>query len=159
MIHATTPNGKHELVLRGVVSPRGVKDIVRGSVLTPDGDKVFWGGITGDLSVTRDRSTVSGAASSDVSVEIATSLVSVTAAGGTPPYSYAWSTTDNDGGNWTIASPGKAETLFRHASVDPAEVEQTTFTCKVTDGAGRTGQVGVNAFVRNYGGFGDSSFA
>lgn len=92
-----------------------------------------------DLSATFTPSVVGGTV---INEGFATSnQVTVTPAGGQPPYTYSWTqTTGNDA---TVVSPASAMTTFTRF-LTSGQVENETFRCTVTDNFGTTATVDVN---------------
>lgn len=64
-----------------------------------------------------------------------TNSVTVTASGGTAPYSYAWTrvTSDHPTNDPTANSPAAATTTFTQTNIGVAEGYTATFRCTVTD--------------------------
>lgn len=150
MIHAQTPRGAKDLILRGWKGPRGLKGFVQGRVTTPTGDKQFWDGSVAALSVTVDRQLCQGAQSSPGAAPVVTSSSTATATGGSAPYTYAWTPVSDDGlgGTWSAQQPNAAGTTFHASSVLDQSV--ATFRCTATDARGATGTIDVTAVAQNY---------
>ena len=64
------------------------------------------------------------------------SLNTCTAAGGTAPYTYAWSETDDANGAWTPATATTAAITPAVSGVSPGFDSFATFKCTVTDNVG-----------------------
>jgi hypothetical protein len=153
VIHAQTSNGKKNLILRGWKGPRGLKGFVQGRVTTAAGDQQFWDGSAPPSPVvTATPESVSGGVSSSTPSAIVTSASVVSVTGGSPPYSYAWALTSDDGagGTWTAVSPATAGTPFRASAVAGEGTSLAHFRCTVTDARGAVGTADVNATARNY---------
>lgn len=76
---------------------------------------------------------------------ITTDPVTITAAGGTPGYTYAW--TQIEGVAFTINAPAAASTDFTSPSLFPGQSRAARFKCVVTDAALATFDVEVAATV------------
>lgn len=73
--------------------------------------------------------------------------VTVTASGGTPPYTYAW-TRVSGASTITANSATAATTTFSCTGLDPSEVNEAVFRCTVTDSAGSPNTATVDVSVR-----------
>lgn len=154
MFKAQTPSGKATYILRGAWTPRGKKSIAKVSVLDAGNvDRVIWdlnsvGG--GAFAVTPFPTRVSGAGASSSEMTIRTTAAEVTVSGSVGVLSYEWTKTSG-AGSWEIEKPLASRTNFAAIGVAANSTETATFTCTVTDGAGRTNSATVNASARNYG--------
>ena len=152
MIGLQTPTGKVNVTLRGIRTPAGNVDIARASILTPTGSLTFFdASAVGGTAPVANPTSVSGAQSTSGSAPINTNATTVTATGGTGPYTYAWALDNADLGNWTINAPTSQTTSFSVSTVPANEVATASFICTVTDARGRTGQVSVIALATNFG--------
>ncbi|RPF70440.1 hypothetical protein [Aurantiacibacter spongiae] len=154
MIHAQTPDGKKNFLLRGANTPRGDVTIAKVSVLTPQGDKVVWditgsGGSSG-LTGSAAPGSVSGAGASSQAIEITTNETAVSVAGAAGSVSYSWAKTAG-ADTWSIHAPLSNRTRFSSLGLNTGESRTATFTCTIRDASGRTATVDVTAFVINYG--------
>lgn len=103
------------------------------------------------LSATASPNNVVGYASTNSSDPITTNSATATPAGGTAPFTYAWSGT----AGWTITSPASASTAFTSPPVSPGDVANGDFTCTITDASGAVATTNpVSANVVNLGGGG-----
>jgi len=108
-------------------------------------------GVAGSALNTTPNLTASvspGAVNTQTTNSTATSAsVTVTASGGTPPYTYAW-TRVSGASTITANSPTAATTTFSCTGLDPSEVNEAVFRCTVTDSAGSPGTATVDVSVR-----------
>lgn len=156
MIGIKLEGGLKSLFLRGIMTPAGKKNIAKGSILTPDGDKVFWdrsSALAGGLTVTLDPFYAFGGVASGAPVTVGTNVVEASPSGGVAPYTYSW-TIDSVGSGvgWYASSSLGASTYFACPDVAYGDTFEAVFKCTVTDARGATGEVTVNAQVSNYGG-------
>ena len=102
------------------------------------------GGVSANVTPTADHGTVNGyVINNRLATSVTTNAVTVTAVGGTGPYTYAW--TRLSGSTAVDAdSPTNATTTFT-AIVPRDGVCTATFRCTVTDSLGSTGTVNVVA--------------
>jgi hypothetical protein len=153
VITLRTASGDKGIAAMTLRTPTGDKGIARAVLRTPTGDEViFDAGAVSSLSASASPPNAVGADGSAADIIIDTNSVTVTASGGTEPYSYAWTQTAGTPSDWTIESPLSRTTRFSCVGgvVDGA-TETATFRCTVTDSRGRTGTVDVEARVTNYG--------
>lgn len=99
------------------------------------------------LTATADPAYVTGAISRPAGGQAQTNASAVTVTGGTPPYTYAWSSSD---GVMTPTIPTASTTRFS-AFVDAGDTLSDNFECTVTDAKGQTAAAVVAASVSNYG--------
>jgi hypothetical protein len=126
-------------------------DIARASILVGGVDYVIFAGTAGSLTVDASPIDAVGSGNSPADVLVTTNLVTLTATGGTAPYSYSW--TQIDGVEvWGITAPSSAASRF-NVTVPGGGVETATFEGTVTDARGRTGSALVLATAYNFGGF------
>lgn len=153
MISILTPDGSKGLILRGVLTPAGLKAIEQASITTPSGDKQFWDGAVSGLTVSASREVVQGAQGSGSTIPVSTISTTAIAAGGSAPFTYAWTliSDDGNGGTWGATAPSNATSAFRASLVSPLDASDAVFRCTVTDARGATGSVDVSATARNYG--------
>lgn len=153
MIHAQTPRGAKNLILRGIRVGGVNKAIVAGSILDGGTDRQFWDGSVGaTLTVVASPDSVIGAiAVSAGSPSVTTNSTTATASGGSGPYTYAWTLVSADSLVWTATLPTERTSSFRAADVTAGLDSFASFTCTATDARGATGTVDVGAFVINYG--------
>jgi hypothetical protein len=80
-------------------------------------------------------------------VPMTTGTATVTASGGQPPYSYAWSfvwTSNTDGATESTNSPTSAATSFTASGMSPGNTDTGNGQCVVTDAFGQTAIVNVS---------------
>jgi hypothetical protein len=157
VIHAQTPDGAKDLILRGWKGPRGLKGFTQGRITTPAGDKKIWDGtVSTSLVITASPMQVLGAGfvapGGSVSAQTDSTQASASSSDGTGPFAYVWTKTYDDGagGTWTITNPNSSSTTFWASAV--SSQSYATFRCTVTDARGATGTVDVQASVRAYSG-------
>ncbi|MES2904003.1 MAG: hypothetical protein V4696_07445 [Pseudomonadota bacterium] len=93
-----------------------------------------------------------GAGSSGSSIPVTTNVVSVTVAGGSAPYTYAWARDDAGAPSWTINNPTDDSSSFT-VTVAASGIETAEFECTVTDADGATVTTNLTyASAENYGG-------
>jgi hypothetical protein len=92
---------------------------------------------------------VSGARSSSGSVLVTSRSAAVTVVGGVAPYGYTWAQASGD--PMAATAPTADESAFE-AMVASGALAAGTWTCTVTDAAGKTGSVDVDVSLRNLGG-------
>ena len=100
------------------------------------------------LQVSANKSSVLGADSgfSACSPGVVTSdVVTVTASGGTPPYTYAWAINDSpaDGGPFNAVSPTSNATAFNDQRCNVHTDNQEIWKCTVTDDNGKQRSINV----------------
>ena len=100
------------------------------------------------LSVSADKSSVTGndsGFSTCSPTPVFSDTVTVTASGGTPPYTYAWAINDSpaDGGPFTCSSPTSNATAFNDIRCATHTDDQEIWRCTVTDDNGKTRSVNV----------------
>ena len=102
------------------------------------------GALTASISPVYAYASTTGGASGT------TNSVTVTAAGGTPPYTYAW--TKKSGDTVTVNSPTAATTTFSGAVGVVGGFLSAVYTCTVTDSAGSpaTFTVDVNVTINDF---------
>jgi hypothetical protein len=100
-----------------------------------------------DLTAAVNPSVVTGAISRPGIATIPTNEATVTAAGGTEPYTYLWTAAE---GAMTAVSPTAATTRFT-GQAEGGDSASDTFTCTVTDAKAQTATATVQASVYNYG--------
>lgn len=78
---------------------------------------------------------------------VTTNAATVTASGGTAPYTYSWAriASSHPTTNPTINSPSSATTTFSQANMDEDETYTATFRCTVNDSAAHSTTVDVSA--------------
>jgi hypothetical protein len=93
---------------------------------------------------------VTGEGSNPLPITITTNATTVTPAGGTSPYTYAWTVVSYDAGAVPVVnSPTSASTTFRQSMVGPSDFYSAVFRCTVTDGFGQTATADVDATFTN----------
>ena len=108
--------------------------------------KVYYGTAeltTGDpLTVTTslDQSTYVGSVSPQV-----TASVTITASGGSSPYTYAWTKVTGD--TFTVTSPTAASTTFSTSADNQTDGEQAIYRCTVTDDDGNKASIDVGVLA------------
>jgi hypothetical protein len=113
---------------------------------------VFDASAVSSLSASASPPNAVGADGSAADIIIDTNTVTVTASGGTEPYTYSWAITVGTPSDWAIETPLSRTTRFSCiGGVAEGATETATFRCTVTDSRGRTGTVDVEARVTNYG--------
>lgn len=151
MITVRTATGDKAAESLTVRTPDGDKAVARMTLLTATGDELmFQAAGAGSLSATASPPSVNGAASEGFDTLIDTATTTVTATGGTEPYTYAWTLQAGDVG-WEAESPLGRSSRFTSPQVAPGASSSATFRCTVTDARSRTGTVDVEANVYNYG--------
>jgi hypothetical protein len=112
------------------------RTITQGRVIGPDGvDRVFWDP-SGSTAFTATASPSHVAGSSSGTGTATTAGTTVTATGGTPPYSYAWACVDHTNSTAPVANdPASNATAFTQTNLGPGEFASADFTCTVTDSA------------------------
>lgn len=96
----------------------------------------------GDLSAMADPSyafNISGTGT------VVSSSVTVTASGGTPSYSYAWTKVSGD--DISVVSASSDTTTFQATGVTSGEIRTAVFRCTVTDSAGSPATTTVDVSV------------
>lgn len=109
---------------------------------------VYRAGGAAVVTATANTSYVSGY--TRYSSSATTNPVTVTVAGGTAPYTYAWSLLDYTSAiPPTATAPTSATSAFFQTGMASGDVENSTWRCTVTDANGATGFVDITAaFVR-----------
>lgn len=97
------------------------------------------------LSASAEPSYVARSGRDDTPTLLTTSSVTVTVAGGRPPYSFSWS----DDVQISATDPQKATTAFQ-ATVSPNDQVSATLTCTVTDAKGTTATANVDVTITNF---------
>lgn len=136
--------------LRKVADANPPKEILAIRIRTPDGLKTVWRK-PGVLSAICESSPY-GAVASGTAVGVQTSSAEVIVSGGFPPYTPAWTRTDANPETWNAVYPDRLITPFIAASVDPDDLQSSTWECEVTDSRGNTAttnEITVNA--QNFG--------
>lgn len=118
------------------------RQVELGTLANGTANKVFFNA----LSVTIDPPSVSGSGYRAAAITITTDVATPVVVGGTPPYTYAWTSPD---AGWSAASPFGTATPFNKTGVSGGESYSTTFTLTVTDAAGGTATGTVAASVSN----------
>lgn len=98
------------------------------------------------LSLTVSPSEVTGAESSLSPVLVTSGTAYATPAGGTAPYTYAWTKVSGD--TLTVTSPSRAFTAFQ-ATLSANDLSNAVYRCTVTDKNGLTAQDTVNVTLSN----------
>jgi hypothetical protein len=126
-----------DVFITGIGTVTGVVDAQNTNIGTVTGAA---GG--GALVATTNKSSVAGTRVGAGSVT--TAIVTVTASGGTSPYTYAWTKVSGD--TFTVTAPTGAATAFQ-ITVAVAETKSAVYRCTVTDdvAATYTVDVGVGA--------------
>ncbi len=122
--------------LRKVVDVNPPAEILTVRIRTADGLKTIWRK-PGVLSAISESSPY-GAVASGTAQGVQTSSAEVIVSGGFPPYTYAWTRTDADPATWNAVNPTQAVCPFIAASVDPEEIQSSTWECDVEDSRGNT---------------------
>lgn len=107
-------------------------------------------GAMGDLVVSVSPLSATGSTFNPTDTDVTTNLVTVTASGGTAPYSISWAEVGGSG-LWSITNPFGFATRFTAEGVSPSDAVSNAFTATVTDARGRTGEVTVDAAAYNFG--------
>lgn len=105
------------------------------------------GSVALGLAATANPASVNGAISRPAGGYAQTNETAVSVAGGTAPFTYAWTSSD---GTLGATAPSAASTRFS-AFVEAGDTLSDTFECLVTDAKGQTATVTVLASVSNYG--------
>lgn len=151
MITVRTPSGDKGAAALTLRTPSGDVGIARMTLRTPSGDELIFDGTAASaLTVTASPFSATGSGASAADIDITTSLVTVSATGGTEPYTYAWADLGGDG-TWSIQFPAAASTRFTAQDVPGGALYTRTFECTATDARGRTGSVIVGATAYNFG--------
>ena len=150
MITLRTATGDKAISAMTLRTPTGDKGILRATLRTPTGDKVIFDSTSGG-PFTVEASPISAVGSGFVAgpVSVKTNTITVTATGGTAPYTYAWTRVSGPAG-FNILSPTSNATRFA-ITLDQGEDATALFRCTVTDARARTGTVDVEANASNYG--------
>lgn len=158
MIRLQTPDGPKTYVLRGIQSPRGKKNVARVSVLDGGVDRTVWdlSSSGGDFEATVFPAVITGAAAVNGVTSVTTSEATASQSGATGSVTYSWAKTAG-ADSWTIERPRGAVTRFTATAVGATASQSATFTCTITDQAGRSATADVNVEVTNYGGLTDVS--
>lgn len=101
---------------------------------------------SGSLSASADPTYANGSGDGTYDQTVVTDSVTVTATGGTLPYSYLW--TKVSGNTFTILDDVLSSTMFaRYAAIDMTY--SAIYRCTVTDSASATTYVDVSVYVDN----------
>ena len=156
MIGIRTADGNKTVASVSIRTADGNKGVARAGILTATGAKDFFvSGGGGNLAVEASPISAIGTGLSGEAVAVTSNVVTLTATGGTPGYTYAWEET-SEGSGITILSPASAGTRFR-ATLEPFDTVFGTFRGTVTDARGRTAFVDVEASLTNIGSLGGLS--
>lgn len=156
MIGLQDASGTAGIARVAVQDAGGKSDIARISVLMPGGgDYLVFDADSGAGSLSLSINPVSAIGASGVGgpTNVSTNSVTVTASGGTGPYSYAWTLFEAALGTWSISTPSERTTRFVAQNLSESSSGSATFRCTVTDARGRTGSVNIEASAFNYGRF------
>lgn len=148
MITLRTPTGDKGAATITVRTPTGDKAVERMVLRTPTGDKDIYVAASVPLVVSASPISAVGSVSTGGIATVTSNDVTVTATGGTAPYSYAWAY-DSGSGTITATSPAAATTRFS-GPVASESIDDAIFECTVTDARGRTGSVLVGVTLYNF---------